>query len=173
MKQLFTVFFLLFFIPMLKAQNVVLDKEKLLDLYQTQRYAEAASYLQSIYPSDTQDVKALSQIAYCYMMSGKLPDAEKKYLKINELQPNTLSVLFSLANINSRRGNVAAAQFYLLDIIKIDGIVTNKSFIDTRTLLNYQIPDYDLMILDMITDIHNFPDLYSHYTLKLRNINEI
>ena len=60
-----------------------------------------------------------------------------------------------------------------LDIIKIDGIVTNKSFIDTRTLLNYQIPDYDLMILDMITDIHNFPDLYSHYTLKLRNINEI
>ena len=114
-----------------KAQNV--DKEKLLDLYQTQRYADAAQYLQSIYPSDTDDLKALSQIAYCYMMAGKLPDAEKNYLKINALQPNTLSVLFSLANINSRRGNTAAAQFYLLDIIKLD----STNFNAFKQLANY------------------------------------
>ncbi|RZJ80822.1 MAG: hypothetical protein EOO47_06320 [Flavobacterium sp.] len=113
------------------AQNV--DKEKLLDLYQTQRYAEAAQYLQSIYPPDTQDLKAISQIAYCYMMAGKLPDAEKNYLKINALQPNTLSVLFSLANINSRRGNTAAAQFYLLDIIKLD----STNFNAFKQLANY------------------------------------
>ncbi|RZL48267.1 MAG: tetratricopeptide repeat protein [Pedobacter sp.] len=116
---------LLFFIvaltccQFLNAQSVI-DREKLLDYYQTQRYAEAVKYLQTIYPEDTQDVKALSQIAYCYMMSGKLPDAEKNYQKINQLQPNTLSVLFSLANINSRRGNHIAATGYLLEIVKLD-----------------------------------------------------
>ncbi|RZJ77102.1 MAG: hypothetical protein EOO47_17735, partial [Flavobacterium sp.] len=102
------------------AQNIAVDKEKLLDFYQSQRYAEAAQYLQSIYPNDTQDVKALSQMAYCNMMAGKLPDAEKNYLKINTIQPNTLPVLFSLFNINARRGNKAKAKSYLEEVVKID-----------------------------------------------------
>ncbi|MES2448572.1 MAG: hypothetical protein V4546_15395 [Bacteroidota bacterium] len=132
MKSLILIFLLLVSC-IVKAQNINIDREKLLDLYQTQRYAEAAQYLQSIYPPDTDDLKALSQIAYCYMMAGKLPDAEKNYLKINALQPNTLSVLFSLANINSRRGNIAAAQFYLLDIIKLD----STNFNAFKQLANY------------------------------------
>ncbi|TCC92162.1 hypothetical protein EZ428_10560 [Pedobacter frigiditerrae] len=102
------------------AQSTVLDKEKLLEFYQTQRYADAAQYLQSIYPADTKDVKALSQMAYCNMMAGKLPDAEKSYLTINEIQPNTLPVLFNLANINSRRGNDLKAKSYLENIVKLD-----------------------------------------------------
>jgi len=102
------------------AQSVILDKEKLLEFYQTQRYADAALYLQSIYPSDTKDVKALSQMAYCNMMAGKLPEAEKSYLTINEIQPNTLPVLFNLANINTRRGNDLKAKGYLESIVKID-----------------------------------------------------
>lgn len=130
LKQLILI--VLLSLPIIvKAQNI--DKEKLLDFYQTQRYAEAAQYLQSIYPTDTDDIKALSQIAYCYMMAGKLPDAEKNYLKINALQPNTLSVLFSLANINARRGNTATAQFYLLDIIKLD----TTNFNAFKQLANY------------------------------------
>lgn len=102
------------------AQSPALDKEKLLDFYQSQRYAEAAQYLQSVYPNDTQDVKALTQMAYCNMMAGKLPDAEKNYLKINAIQPNTLPVLFSLANINARRGNKIKTKSYLEEIIKTD-----------------------------------------------------
>lgn len=120
MKNWFVLLLILLYCAHLNAQTVSLDKEKLLEYYQTQRYAEAAQYLQSIYPQDTQDVKALSQMAYCNMMSGRLPDAEKNYLKINTIQPNTLSVLFSLANINSRRGNDAKAKGYLTDIIKLD-----------------------------------------------------
>ena len=119
MRKLFTLIFALCFYQNLSAQNSI-DKEKLLDFYQTQRYEEAAQYLQSIYPEDTKDVKALSQIAYCYMMSGRLPDAEKNYSKINQLQPNTLSVLFSLVSINSRRGNKPASQLYLLNILELD-----------------------------------------------------
>lgn len=101
------------------AQNA-LDREKLLDLYQTQRYAEAASYLSSIYPPETTDVKALTQIAYCNMMSGNLGEAEKSYQKINMIQPQQIPVLFSLANINSRRGNKKNASDYLLQVVAID-----------------------------------------------------
>lgn len=131
-KLLFTLLFV-FIYQFSFAQTPVLDKEKLLEFYQTQRYADAAQYLQSIYPADTKDLKALSQIAYCYMMSGKLPEAEKSYLKIDSLQPHTLSVLFSLANINSRRGNEFAAKFYLFDIIKLD----SANFNAYKQLANY------------------------------------
>jgi tetratricopeptide (TPR) repeat protein len=120
MKKLFFIFFLALLHLVTYAQSVTLDKEKLLEYYQTQRYADAAQYLQSIYPADTKDVKALSQMAYCNMMAGKLPEAEKSYLTINEIQPNTLPVLFSLANINTRRGNDIKAKAYLESIVKID-----------------------------------------------------
>lgn len=106
----------------LGAQSARIDSEKLLGYYETQRYADAAYYLQSIYPGDTQDIKALSQIAYCNMMAGKLPEAEKNYLKINTIQPNSLPTLFSLAGINSRRGNVSNAKTYLQQIIQLDSL---------------------------------------------------
>ncbi len=109
----------------LTAQSAKIDTEKLLEYYETQRYADAATYLQSIYPGDTQDIKALSQIAYCNMMAGKLPDAEKSYLKINTIQPNNLPTLFSLASINSRRGNVSNAKTYLQQIILLDSLNFN------------------------------------------------
>ncbi|MBY0542831.1 MAG: hypothetical protein K2P75_05480 [Sphingobacteriaceae bacterium] len=133
MKKLLFALLFVFIYQFSFAQTPVLDKEKLLEFYQTQRYADAAQYLQSIYPADTKDLKALSQIAYCYMMSGKLPEAEKSYLKIDSLQPHTLSVLFSLANINSRRGNEFAAKFYLFDIIKLD----SANFNAYKQLANY------------------------------------
>lgn len=133
MKKLLFKLLFVFIYQFSFAQTPVLDKEKLLEFYQTQRYADAAQYLQSIYPADTKDLKALSQIAYCYMMSGKLPEAEKSYLKIDSLQPHTLSVLFSLANINSRRGNEFAAKFYLFDIIKLD----SANFNAYKQLANY------------------------------------
>lgn len=102
--QLFLCFFI-FTISGVTAQMI--DKEKLLEYYESQRYAEAAQYLQSIYPEDTKDIKALTQMAYCNMMSGKLPEAEENYLKVNAVEPGNIPVLFSLANINSRRGNAA------------------------------------------------------------------
>ncbi|CAI8875763.1 tetratricopeptide repeat protein [Chryseobacterium sp. IT-36CA2] len=107
------------------AQSAKIDTEKLLEYYETQRYADAAKYLQSIYPEDMQDIKALSQIAYCNMMAGKLPEAEKNYQKINAIQPNHLPTLFSLASINSRRGNTSNAKIYLQQIIQVDSLNFN------------------------------------------------
>jgi len=121
MKSTLTLLLSLLFFQYLNAQEAVnYDKEKLLDFYQSQRYADAAQYLQTVYPEDTQDIKALNQIGYCFMMAGKLPEAEKNYLKIINQTPNSVPVLFSLANINIRRGNEIKARGYLEHIIKID-----------------------------------------------------
>ncbi|HTM98478.1 MAG TPA: tetratricopeptide repeat protein [Pedobacter sp.] len=121
MKSTLTLLLSLLFFQYVNAQEAVnYDKEKLLDFYQSQRYADAAQYLQTVYPEDTQDIKALNQIGYCFMMAGKLPEAEKNYLKIINQTPNSVPVLFSLANINIRRGNEIKARGYLEHIIKID-----------------------------------------------------
>jgi tetratricopeptide (TPR) repeat protein len=105
--------------------QATIDKEKLLTFYQSQQYADAAQYLQSVYPPDTKDVKALSQIGYCLMMAGKLADAEQKYMQINAIQPNTIPVLFNLASINIRRGNGFKAKSYLENIVKLDSVNFN------------------------------------------------
>lgn len=119
MKYLYISLLFILYSGICLAQNP-LDKEKLLELYQTQRYAEAASYLNTVYTSETNDIKALMQIAYCNMMAGKLVDAEKNYQKINELQPSQIPVLFNLANINSKRGNKRSSSNYLQQIIALD-----------------------------------------------------
>lgn len=121
MKSLISLILFLFFYLHTFAQNTPnYDKEKLLEFYQSQRYADAAQYLQSIYSDTNQDVKVLNQIAYCFMMAGKLPEAEKNYLKVINQQPNTIPVLFSLANINVRRGNDVKARSYLQNILLLD-----------------------------------------------------
>jgi dTDP-4-dehydrorhamnose reductase len=53
-----------------------------------------------------------------------------------------------------------------INIIKIDGKETNKSFIDTRKLLDFQIPSYDIMIFEMVELIRNNKSLYSQYEIK-------
>lgn len=122
MKNWLSLFIALFCFGNITAQSAKINTEKLLEYYENQRYDDAARYLQSIYTDDTQDLKALSQIAYCNMMAGKLPEAEKSYVKINALQPDNLPTLFSLVSINSRRGNASKAKSYLQQIIRLDSM---------------------------------------------------
>lgn len=42
----------------------IIDKEKLIEFYQSQRYTEAAAYLQIAYGAETDQPKELAQIAY-------------------------------------------------------------------------------------------------------------
>lgn len=51
-----------------------------------------------------------------------------------------------------------------IEIIKVDGKESDKSFKDTRSLLGYEIPSYDAMIASMIKDTLNNKHLYSHYS---------
>ena len=108
------------------AQSVsTIDNEKLLEFYETQRYAEAAEYLDSTYQHDSINPRQLSQLAYAYKMAGKLPKAEKSYLKLLELDSANIPVLFNLAEINSRRGNSETSKKYYLEILNADSTSFN------------------------------------------------
>ena len=48
-------------------------------------------------------------------------------------------------------------------IIPVDGNKSDKSFIDTRRLINYQIPSYDQMVMEMVRLIINNKNLYAQY----------
>lgn len=50
-----------------------------------------------------------------------------------------------------------------INIFPVDGKKVDKSFIDTRKEINYQIPDYDTMISDMILFMKNNQELYRQY----------
>ncbi|MBE5318289.1 hypothetical protein IM793_03900 [Pedobacter sp. MR2016-19] len=122
MKKLLTLLALLCLSIGIYAQNVtVIDKEKLFDFYQTQRYGDAAQYLKGIYGEEVKDFKTLSQIGYCFLMAGNNVEAEKFYSKAYSLQPQSLPILFSLGSINTKRGNTEKAKLYYSKIVKIDG----------------------------------------------------
>jgi len=52
-----------------------------------------------------------------------------------------------------------------IKINPIAGPKVDKSFIDTRKLINYQIPSYEQMIIDMIEFISNNSSSYPHYQI--------
>ena len=120
MKKYVSLLTLFIIAAITQAQTRNLDKEKLLDFYQNQRYAEAASYLENVYGKESNDPKALSQLAYVHLMAGLLPEAEKNYLALQQLQPANITVLFNLASISLRRGNEEKAKSFYLEILKAD-----------------------------------------------------
>lgn len=122
MKNYLPSFLLLIF---LSTSLICLAQQKvndalLLDMYQSQRYAEAGAYLKNAYPEPVTDMKVLSRLAYTYQMAGKLPDAEAYYLRIYQLDSANVLVLFNLANVSLTRGNNPKAVGYFKKIIAID-----------------------------------------------------
>ena len=65
MKKLFSVLFSMLLSLALFAQSEpALDKEKLFDLYQSQKYGEAAVYLKNVYGDDVNDFKILLTVKF-------------------------------------------------------------------------------------------------------------
>jgi dTDP-4-dehydrorhamnose reductase len=52
-----------------------------------------------------------------------------------------------------------------INIIPIDGKAVDKSFIDTRKLIDYKIPSYEQMVVEMTNLIRSNKVLYSQYTV--------
>ena len=46
------------------------------------------------------------------------------------------------------------------------GEKVDKSFIDTRLLINYKIPSYKVMVKDMVNFMVNHSSLYSQYEVE-------
>lgn len=58
-----------------------------------------------------------------------------------------------------------------IKINAVDGKESDKSFIDTRELLDYQIPSYDQMISEMATLIYSNKSLYNQYQILDDELN--
>jgi len=52
-----------------------------------------------------------------------------------------------------------------IEIESVTGRITDKSFLDTRHELACDIPDYEIMVRDMVGFIRVHPELYPHYRL--------
>jgi tetratricopeptide (TPR) repeat protein len=148
MKKLLTLLALLGLSLTGYTQNsTVVDKEKLFDFYQTQRYADAAQYLKSIYGEEVNDFKTISQIGYCFLMAGNIVEAEKFYSKAYALQPQNLPILFSLGSINNKRGNTEKAKKYYGEIVQID----SNNFSVYKMLANlYPLPTDSMKLVYLL-----------------------
>ncbi len=102
------------------------DDALLLEYYQSQRYAEALTYLKSTYTEPVTDTKELSRLAYSANMARMLPEAEGYYQRIYETDSSNVSVLFNLANINQRRGNNPKAELYFKKLVALDTLNFNS-----------------------------------------------
>lgn len=120
MKNFLTLLFLFNLNLVGYAQNAsAVDKEKLFDFYQTQRYADAAQYLKSIYGEEVNDFKTLSQIGYCFLMAGNNVEAENFTAK--PIHCNHKTSLFSLVWAASiTKGEYRKGQKYNGEIVQID-----------------------------------------------------
>lgn len=181
MKKLFSLLVLLSIATVCFSQSLTLDKEKLFELYQNQRYAEAGEYLKAGYGSETTDLKAITQIAYCFLMAGNIAEAEKYYTKAYISQPNSLPILFSLASINTRRGNTEKAKQYYGEIVKLD----SNNFIVYKLLANLYLADKDSLKLvyllkantlvpadaDVATDLADVHSVYQKYDKAYEVLN--
>ena len=54
-----------------------------------------------------------------------------------------------------------------IGIVPVPGRSVDKSFVDTRLLIDYKIPSYDQMVVDMISLIANNRKLYSQYKVGI------
>lgn len=101
-------------------QSTSVDDALLVDMYQNQRFAEAADYLKKNYREPITDLKILSRFAYANRMAGRLSEAEGYYLKIYEKDSTSVPVLLNLAGIQIKRENDVKALFYYERVIKVD-----------------------------------------------------
>ena len=96
------------------------DNNKLLELLESQRFNELASYLESVYPNGTDDPKILIRLGYAYYMSGNLSKAETNYLQLLRKDSTNFSTLNSLANVANKRVNYKQVINYYKRILAID-----------------------------------------------------
>jgi dTDP-4-dehydrorhamnose reductase len=84
------------------------------------------------------------------------------------------SIDYHITGLYQVTNNSSISKYDLLHLFKkytkknvtikpFSGKDVNKSFIDTRLLINYKIPSYDQMISDMVSLITNKRSLYSQY----------
>ena len=84
------------------------------------------------------------------------------------------AIRLDITGLHHVTNNSSITKYDLLNLFKkymnkdikinaVDGKESDKSFIDTRELLDYQIPSYDQMISEMAALIYTNKSLYDQY----------
>ncbi len=120
MKYIALITFLFSCTGLIRAQDSVPSENKLLELYQAQKYREAAEYIKRFYPDTIRDRTVLDRLAYCYRMSGDHQQAAQYYLKLYALDSLDIAVLANLATVHAQRGLLRAATNYYQKLIRLD-----------------------------------------------------
>lgn len=102
------------------AQDSYPDNGKLLELYQAQRYHEAADYLLSFYTDTIADPAILNRLGYCYRMAGDYAQAEPYYQQLYVLDSLNVLTLLNLATLHVQRGRYSSAADFYQRIIAVD-----------------------------------------------------
>ncbi|WP_316817439.1 tetratricopeptide repeat protein [Pedobacter nyackensis] len=113
MKKLLLLIFACTFYQLGQAQTTdSLDREKLLQYYEAQQYAQAAEYLQN-FNKDSSDVKYIKQIAYANLMAGKLAEAKTFYLQVLTIDSNDFNAYKQLAKLENDPQNPSKKTYLL------------------------------------------------------------
>lgn len=96
------------------------DEKYLLGLYQSQKFGEAAGYLENFYKMDQEDIRLLESLAFSNKMAGNYVQAERYYSTLLKTDQNAISVLLNLATIHYQRGDNGKASGYYEKIITLD-----------------------------------------------------
>ena len=113
-------YFLLCLVPTSLYAQDSLDNGRLLDMYQSGRFAEAARYMEALYPDSQKSESVWKGLGYAHQMSGNYVDAEKAYLKLYEQDSTSLSTLISLGSINAKRRKTQEAYDFYSKALALD-----------------------------------------------------
>ena len=140
MKNIILFLFFTLFIGFKTYSQV--DDAKLLDLIESQRYQDVATYLERIYPNGSNEPKIISRLAYAYYMSGDLVKAENNYLALLKIDSTKIATINSLAGIANKRGNYPQMINYYDKLLKLD---SSNFFILKQTAFAYQQLDNETL----------------------------
>ena len=109
-------------------------------------------------------IKGYTKAIWSGVTSGELAKAVKWSID------NEITGLYHLTN-NQTINKYEILQLFKkytkkdIEILPVDGEGIDKSFLDTRKLIDYSIPSYDQMFAQMIQSIINNRSTYSHYNI--------
>jgi tetratricopeptide (TPR) repeat protein len=99
-----------------------LDNSRFLDMYQTGRFAEAAHYLEALYPDSQKTETVWKGLGYAHQMSGNYAEAEKAYMELFARDSTSLPTLINLGSINAKRRKTQEAHDFYSKALLLDSM---------------------------------------------------
>ncbi|MES2274645.1 MAG: hypothetical protein V4592_01400 [Bacteroidota bacterium] len=179
----FTLALLLCFTVSFAQQAAKADDALLLEYYQAQRYQDAADYLKKTFPEPIADIKVLARLAYTTNMANKLPESQAYYQRIYDMDTTNEAALFSIGNINLKRGNNQKAEVFFKKILlkdttnitvytKLATIAADKK--DTAATVTYlqKANKLNYFDIDVAVDLSTFYIAQKHFDQALVVLNK-